>query len=223
MSVFVLAFCDHFWMLRFLCDRFSMSVFSIMWVVSVFSALMLLIGWQEGHLACKNLSGEVLTWLSVWSEVQMICVWSNWCHCHPIISCTSKIQNGVSFWCQVVLEKRPLNGCSVVVVLGEWIGFSTDELNRGDCHHCFSGPAHVVQWSSHLGAICSRVWRSQWPRIGPGHVRLLEKNSYAHDDPGDNPGQENRGLDSVLYKLWPFVSDIAIFILKRDVKLQLTN
>jgi len=28
-----------------------------------------------------------------------------------------------------------------------------------------SGPAHVVQWSNHLGALCSRAWRSQWPRI----------------------------------------------------------
>ena len=33
----------------------------------------------------------------------------------PIISCCSKIQNGLPFWCQltqVVLEKRLLNGCS---------------------------------------------------------------------------------------------------------------
>jgi len=35
-----------------------------------FSALTLLVGWQEGHPACKKLSGGVLTWLSVWSEVQ---------------------------------------------------------------------------------------------------------------------------------------------------------
>ena len=35
-----------------------------------FSALMLLVGWQEGHPACKKLSGGVLAWLSVWSEVQ---------------------------------------------------------------------------------------------------------------------------------------------------------
>ena len=35
-----------------------------------FSALTLLVGWQEGHPACKKLSGEVLAWLSVWSEVQ---------------------------------------------------------------------------------------------------------------------------------------------------------
>jgi len=31
--------------------------------------LTLLVGRQEGHPACKKLSGEVLAWLSVWSEV----------------------------------------------------------------------------------------------------------------------------------------------------------
>ena len=35
-----------------------------------FSALMLLIRWQEGHPTCKKLSGGVLAWLSVSSEVQ---------------------------------------------------------------------------------------------------------------------------------------------------------
>jgi len=41
----------------------------------------------------------------------MICIWSGWCHCHPIISCFSKIQNGLPFWCrltQVVLEKKAI-------------------------------------------------------------------------------------------------------------------
>jgi len=33
-----------------------------------FSALTLLVGRQEGHLACKKLSGGMLAWLSVWSE-----------------------------------------------------------------------------------------------------------------------------------------------------------
>jgi len=41
---------------------------------SAFSALTLLVGRQEEHLACKKLSGEVLAWLSVWSEVQT-CIW----------------------------------------------------------------------------------------------------------------------------------------------------
>ena len=35
-----------------------------------FSALTLLVGRQEGYTACKKLSGEVLAWFSVWSEVQ---------------------------------------------------------------------------------------------------------------------------------------------------------
>ena len=39
-------------------------------VSSAFSALMLLVGRQEGHPACKKQSGGVLVWLSVWSKVQ---------------------------------------------------------------------------------------------------------------------------------------------------------
>ena len=48
-----------------------------------FSALTLLVGRQEGHLACKKLSGGVLAWLSVWGELQ-ICIWPSWCHCHSL-------------------------------------------------------------------------------------------------------------------------------------------
>jgi len=36
-----------------------------------FSALTLLVGWQEGHPACKKQSGGVLAWLSVWSECRL--------------------------------------------------------------------------------------------------------------------------------------------------------
>jgi len=39
-----------------------------------FSALTLLVGWQEGHPACKKLSDGVLASLSVWSVVQT-CIW----------------------------------------------------------------------------------------------------------------------------------------------------
>jgi len=42
--------------------------------VRAFSALTLLVGWQEGQPAHKNLSGGVLAWLFVWSEVQT-CIW----------------------------------------------------------------------------------------------------------------------------------------------------
>ena len=43
-------------------------------VPAAFSASTLLVGRQEGHPACKKLSGGVLAWLSVWSEVQT-CIW----------------------------------------------------------------------------------------------------------------------------------------------------
>jgi len=44
---------------------------------SAFSALTLLVWHQEEHLACKKLNNEVLVWLSVWSEVQIVCMWSS--------------------------------------------------------------------------------------------------------------------------------------------------
>ena len=47
--------------------RFSVLV---VYLISAFSALTLLVGRQEGHPACKKLSGEVLVCLSVWSEVK---------------------------------------------------------------------------------------------------------------------------------------------------------
>ena len=60
---------------------------------------MLLVGWQEGHLACKKYSSGVLVWLSVWSKVQT-CIWPIWCHCHSLpltVSCFCKIQIGFTF------------------------------------------------------------------------------------------------------------------------------
>ena len=59
-----------------------------------FSALTLLVGRQEGHPACKKLSGGVLAWLSVWSEV-LTCT-----QLMPLpltVSCFSKIQIGFTF------------------------------------------------------------------------------------------------------------------------------
>jgi len=52
-------------------------------VIATFSALTLLIGWQEAHPACKKLSGGMLAWLCVWVKLQ-ICIWPSWCHCHSL-------------------------------------------------------------------------------------------------------------------------------------------
>ena len=52
--------------------------------ICAFSALTLLVGQQEGHPACKKLSGGVLAWLSAWSKVQT-CIWPSGFHCHSRI------------------------------------------------------------------------------------------------------------------------------------------
>ena len=62
-----------------------------------FSALTLLVGRQEGHPACKKLSGGVLAWLSVWSEVRT-CICSSWCHCHSLSLASVKSRLVLPFW-----------------------------------------------------------------------------------------------------------------------------
>jgi len=118
----------------FYCENYNSELFKLLtmillsFVKSHGSAFL----WKISQLFVWLLSGVVVAWSSVWSEVQMICISSIWCQCHPIISCCSKIQNGLPFCCwltQVVLEKRPLNGhCVVVVVvwLFSWKIFSVD-------------------------------------------------------------------------------------------------
>jgi len=38
--------------------------------INIVMVIIIIIGLQEGHPACKKLSGGVLAWLSVWSKVQ---------------------------------------------------------------------------------------------------------------------------------------------------------
>jgi len=62
----------------------------------LFSALTLLVGRQEGHPACKKLSGVVLAWLSVWSSDADL----HMAQLMPLpltVSCFSKIQTGFTF------------------------------------------------------------------------------------------------------------------------------
>ena len=79
-----------------------------------FSALMLLLGQQEEHSAYKkNLSDEVLAWLSVWSEVQMTCIRSAETTATP----SSLLQQHPEWFILVrlrwvVREKEPQYSCS---------------------------------------------------------------------------------------------------------------
>ena len=93
------------------------------WVGFAFSALTLLVGRQEGHPACKKLSGGVLAWLSTWSEMQT-CIWPSGCHCHSLSLASVKSSLVLPFWyrpTRVVPDKGPLNVC--VGGMG-WIHYS---------------------------------------------------------------------------------------------------
>ena len=112
----------------------------------------LLVGWQEGHPACKKLSGGVLAWLSVWSEVQT-CIWPSWCHCYSLSLAPVKSRLVLPFWyrlTQVVLEKRPLNGCSSCS--------SSDYLcylrRKQTVIYLSTSPEHVTALTSELQKVC---------------------------------------------------------------------
>ena len=93
-------------------------LYSLPSVLVAFSALTLLVGRQEGHPACKKLSGGVLAWLSVCSEVQT-CIWPSCCHCHSLSLASVKSRLVLPFWyrlTRVVPEKGPLNECVCVFI-----------------------------------------------------------------------------------------------------------
>ena len=112
----------------FLCSRFFRTIFpschptainalkgtqmpSVLWCCWL--------GSRNSIRRLKNLSDEVLAWLSVWSKVQMTCIWSSWWwHYHPIISASAKSRmvypsaigsHGYSW----------TKGCKIVVVIPE--------------------------------------------------------------------------------------------------------
>ena len=73
---------------------------------------MLLVGWQEGHLACKKLSGVVIS-LERGADLHI----AQLMPLPPTVSCFSKIQIGFTFLVPAHLVspgQRPLNGCVCV-------------------------------------------------------------------------------------------------------------
>jgi len=112
----------------------------------VFSAFTLLVAWQEGHPACKKLSGGVLAWLSVWSEVQT-CMRPSWCHCHSL-SLASVKSRLVPFWYRltwVVPEKGPLNVCVSVCCLFSCLCRNSTALHIATAHLALSSSPTASQ------------------------------------------------------------------------------
>jgi len=118
---------------------------------SVFSALTLLVGWQKGYPACK-VSGEVLAWLSVWYEVQRFAYGAADA---TATTCFIKIQNSLPLWCQmaqVFLEKRTLNGCSIVIRKYNWVKFPTNQHKLSQEVINYSSPSHTPNPQSHYNS-----------------------------------------------------------------------
>jgi len=102
------------------------------------SALMLLVGREEGHPACKKLE-----W---WGTGMVICLERDadlhMAQLMPLpftVSCSVKSRLVLPFWyrlTRVVLEKGPLNGCvCVCVCLRRSYDFASESYPRKALHH----------------------------------------------------------------------------------------
>ena len=98
-------------------------------IIWAFSALTLLVGRQEGHPACKKLSGGVLAWLSVWSKVQT-CIWPSWCYCHSLSLASVKCQIDFTFLVPAHPGSPGKTAVKRVCVCCKWTGLSVEESAR---------------------------------------------------------------------------------------------
>ena len=132
----------NLWWWYFVTDMFNKK--SIMWIVKFttfhnnndFDLDMFMRGrtvpsvlwrcWLVGRNSIRPVKTE--WWGTGWViclEVQVICIWSNWCLCYPIIYCFSKIHIPQCVTSLMLAYpgcpgKRPLNGCSSSMVVEQW-------------------------------------------------------------------------------------------------------
>jgi len=121
------------------------------------------LGGRKGIWPAKKLSGGVLAWLSVWSEVQT-CILRSWCHCHSL-SCFSKIQIGFTFLVPAHLGSPGQRAVKWVCVC--------DPTTRA-ASHAFS----LLVYRLH------RHWRWMWAKTMPSccghmiaHIRQLKQKT----------------------------------------------
>jgi len=131
------------------------------------------LGGRNGIRPVKKLSGGVLAWLFVWSEMQT-CMWPSWCYCHSLslASVKSRLVLLLGYrLTQVLPDKGPLNGC-VCVCLWYFISYRT--LNS----------VTTVSMITTGGVIPSErvlktrpVWQYQWQASNsqwePSHVQPM--------------------------------------------------
>ena len=120
------------------------------------------LGGRKGIRPVKKLSGGVLAWLSVWSEVQN-CIWPSWCHCHSLSLASVKSRRVLLFWyrlTRVVPEKGPLNGmCMCVCAFFNLVYFCISAcLNNVQNRRCPSGEGKCLMCPKWEGKCPSPRW-----------------------------------------------------------------
>ena len=139
---------------------------------------------------------------SVCSEMQIVCIWSSWCHCHPKTPSSPasfKSTLVLPFWywiTQAVLEKRPLNGCSSIS--------SYTRVIKQNNTHPFNGPfsgttqvsryqkgktnldfteARDSEWQwhqlDHMQTICISLQTDQITTLTPHHLIFYRPDALA--------------------------------------------
>ena len=146
-----------------------------------FTALTLLVGLQEGHPACKKLSGEVLAWLSVWSEVQT-CIWPSWCHCHSLSLASVKSRLVLPFWYRLTRVVPDKLMCVCVCLC---VSFTIhDRTSAIKCFYCCFHSVVVLKMLNE--------WLSRW---------LISED--------EDEGEKVQELDSLHYEIMPPSSNEA--------------
>jgi len=145
-------------------NLFHTSCYLSRWCYSVLQCFDA-VGWVAGRISgCKKNE-----W---WGAGMVICLERGANDLHMvrlmplplIISCFIKIQNGLPFWCQftqVILEKRPLNGCSVVVKDGatkmQWCAWGLPSQNQGT-DPWDQGACQLIRGENRAKIDASKAW-----------------------------------------------------------------
>ena len=129
------------------------------------------LGGRKGIRPVKKLSGGVLAWLSVWSEMQT-CIWTSWCHCHSLSLASAKSRLVLPFWyrlTRVVLDRRPLNGCVCSSISGPGRQSAASASDHGEqWQKTAGGPA---TWAETNRSTCSHKQQDHFS--SPTEIHLL--------------------------------------------------
>jgi len=94
---------------------------------------------------------------SVCSKVQMICIWSSLCHCHPIISFFIKIQIGLTF---LVLAYPGCHGKRGCHITQQFHQPCNSAMLENATLHTYAIRQYNNVGDHALGVAVARVWNS---------------------------------------------------------------